>query len=132
MPPLIGAIFLVVVYAIVSFDVFFWGYAGLPFSLSSTIKLLISNLYTFYVYYLLAYLVFFLYLIIVEKISKLSVIVAMVSGFLYGLISLFFPVNHQGIMSIVICLVIAVSGVMCAACYYYLDKKFRRLFLVKK
>lgn len=127
-----GAIFLVVGYAIVSFDVFFLGYAGLPFSLSGAIKLLTSTLYTFYVYYLLAYLVFFLYLIIVEKINKLSLLVAMVSGFLYGLIPLFFPVNHKDTMSLVIGLVIAVSGVRCAACYYYLDKKFRRLFLVKR
>ena len=132
MPPLVGAIFLVVVYAVVSFDVFFLGYAGVPFSLSGTIKLFTNTLYTFYAYYLLAYLVFFLYLIIVEKINKLSVLVVMVSGFLYGLITLLFPVNQQDTVSILISLVIAVSGVICAACYYYLDKKFRRLFLAKR
>lgn len=128
-PPLVGTVFLVVVYAIIYFDVFFWGYAGLPFRLSSTIKLLISNLYNFYVYYLLAYLVFFLYLIVLEKIDKLSLLIVIVSGFIYGLIPLLF--DRKSSLSFLICLAIAVSGAMCAACYYYLDKKLRPLNLAK-
>jgi len=128
-PPLIGAIFLAVINHISTFDTVLWGYATLLENIRIAIILLIGNIVNFYVYYLLAYLVFFLYLIILEKTKKLSLVIVMVSGFIYGLIPLLF--DHKSVESILIVVVIAVSGAICAACYYYLDKKLRRLYSVK-
>ena len=130
-PPLVGAIFLVLVYTISTFDTMFWGRATALENIRVSIIILVGTIVTFYVYYLLAYLVFFLYLIILEKMKKLSLLVVMVSGFIYGLIPLFFANNSKSVTNIVICLVIAISGAMCAACYYYLDKRFRSLYLAK-
>ena len=128
-PPLIGAIFLAVINHISTFDTVLWGYATLLENIRIAIILLIGNIVNFYVYYLLAYLVFFLYLIILEKTKKLSLVIVVVSGFIYGLIPLLF--DHKSVESILIVVVIAVSGAICAACYYYLDKKLRRLYSVK-
>ena len=128
-PPLIGAIFLAVINHISTFDTVLWGYATLLENIRIAIILLIGNIVNFYVYYLLAYLVFFLYLIILEKTKKLSLVIVMVSGFIYGLIPLLF--DHKSVESILIVVVIAVSGAICAACYYYLDEKFRSLYSVK-
>ena len=128
-PPLVGAIFLAVINHISTFDTVLWGYATLFENIRIVIILLVGTIVTFYVYYLLAYLVFFLYLIILEKTKKLSLLVVMVSGFIYGLIPLLF--DHKSVESILIVVVIAVSGAMCAACYYYLDKKLRPLYSVK-
>ena len=130
-PPLVGAIFLAVINHISTFDTVLWGYATLFENIRIVIILLVGTIVTFYVYYVLAYLVFFIYLIILEKTKKLSLVIAMVSGFIYGLIPLFFANNYKSVTNIVICLVIAISGALCAACYYYLDKKFRPLNVVK-
>lgn len=128
-PPLVGAIFLAVINYISTFDTVLWGYATLLENIRISIILLVGTIVTFYVYYVLAYLVFFLYLIVLEKIKKLSLVIVMVSGFIYGLIPLLF--DHKSVESILIVVIIAVSGVMCAACYYYLDKKLRPLYSVK-
>lgn len=130
-PPLVGAIFLAVINHISTFDTVLWGYATLFENIRIVIILLVGTIVTFYVYYLLAYLVFFIYLLILEKTKKLSLVIAMVSGFIYGLIPIFFANNYKSVTNIVICLVIAISGAICAACYYYLDKKFRPLTVVK-
>lgn len=130
-PPLVGAIFLAVINHISTFDTVLWGYATLFENIRIVIILLVGTIVTFYVYYVLAYLIFFIYLIILEKTKKLSLVIAMVSGFIYGLIPIFFANNYKSVTNIVICLVIAVSGALCAACYYYLDKKFRPLNVVK-
>lgn len=130
-PPLVGAIFLAVINHISTFDTVLWGYATLFENIRIVIILLVGTIVTFYVYYLLAYLVFFIYLLILEKTKKLSLVIAMVSGFIYGLIPIFFANNYKSVTNIVICLVIAISGAICAACYYYLDKKFRPLNVVK-
>ena len=130
-PPLVGAVFLAVMNHISTFDTVLWGYATLFENIRIGVILLTGTIVTFYVYYLLAYLVFFLYLIILEKTTKLNLVIVMVSGFIYGLIPLFFDNNYKSVTNIVICLVIAVSGAICAACYYYLDKKFRPLTVVK-
>ncbi len=129
LPPLVGAVFLVLVYSISTFDTMFWGHATLLENIRVSIIILVGNIFTFYVYYLLAYLVFFLYLIILEKTKKLSLLVVIISGFIYGLIPLLF--DHKSVESILIVVIIAVSGAMCAACYYYLDKKLRPLYSVK-
>lgn len=126
-PPLVGTVFLVLVYTISTFDTMFWGHSTVLENIRVFIILLIGNIVTFYVYYLLAYLVFFLYLIVLEKIDKLSLLIVIVSGFSYGLMPLFFANNSKSSLSILMCLAIAVSGAMCAACYYYLDKKLRPL-----
>ena len=130
-PPLVGAIFLAVINYISTFDTVLWGYATLLENIRISIIPLVGTIVTFYVYYVLAYLVFFLYLIVLEKIKKLSLIVVIVSGFIYGIIPLFFANNYKSVTNIVICLMIAISGAMCAACYYYLDKRFRSLYLAK-
>ena len=130
-PPLVGAIFLAVINHISTFDTVLWGYATLFENIRIVIILLVGTIVTFYVYYLLAYLVFFIYLLILEKTKKLSLVIAMVSGFIYGLIPIFFANNYKSVTNIVICLVIAISGAICAACYYYLDKKLRPLYSVK-
>ena len=130
-PPLVGAIFLAVINHISTFDTVLWVYATLFENIRIVIILLVGTIVTFYVYYVLAYLVFFIYLIILEKTKKLSLVIAMVSGFIYGLIPMFFANNYKSVTNIVICLVIAISGALCAACYYYLDKKFRPLTVVK-
>ena len=129
LPPLVGAIFLVLVYTISTFDTVLWGYATLFENIRVVIILLVGTIVTFYVYYLLAYLVFFLYLVILEKVDKLSLLVVIISGFIYGLIPLLF--DHKSLLSILICLAIGISGSICGACYYYLDKKLRPLYLAK-
>ena len=128
-PPLVGAVFLAVMNHISTFDTVLWGYATLFENIRIGVILLTGTIVTFYVYYLLAYLVFFLYLIILEKTKKLRLVIVMVSGFIYGLIPLLF--DHKSLESILIVVVIAISGAMCAACYYYLDKRFRSLYLAK-
>ena len=128
-PPLVGAIFLAVIHHILTFDTVLWGYATLLENIGIVITLLVGTIVTFYVYYLLAYLVFFLYLIVLEKKKNLSLVIVMVSGFIYGLIPLLF--DHKSVESILIGVVIALSGAICAACYYYLDKKLRPLYSVK-
>lgn len=121
-PPLVGAVFLAVANDIATFDPMFWGYATLLENIRITILLLVGSIITFYVYYLFAYLPFFLYLLVLEKTNRLSLVVVMISGFIYGLIPLVFERNT--LLSVVIPLFIGISGAMCGACYYYLDKKF--------
>lgn len=128
-PPLVGAVFLAVINHISTFDTVLWGYATLFENIRVTIILLVGSIITFYVYYLLTYLVFFLYLIILEKTNRLGLVVVMISGFIYGLIPLLF--DYRTLTSILISLFIAVSGALCAACYYYLDEKLRPSNLVK-
>lgn len=109
-----------VINSISTFDTVLWGYATLLKNIGISIILLVGTILTFYVYYLFAYLVFFLYLIILEKTKKLSLIVVMISGFLYGLIPVLF--DHRSLDSILISLFIGISGALCAACYYYLHE----------
>ncbi len=122
-PPLVGAVFLALAYTIFTFDTVLWGYATLFENIRIVITLLAGTIVTFYVYYTLAYVVFFIYLIILQKIGKLSLSLAMISGFLYGLIPLMF--DHNTWLSIWISLAVGISGAVCAGCYYYLDRRLK-------
>ncbi|PNK59497.1 hypothetical protein A6J60_000415 [Psychrobacter sp. FDAARGOS_221] len=125
-PPLVGALVLAIAFAIsMQFDSLI---QSLELPVSAEFISLFKTLYTFYFYYLLVYIPFFIYLTLLKAFGKLSLATVLVSGFVYGLSPLLFSRPGKGVSvdDVVLLTVIVISGVLCAGCYYWLDKKLSR------